>query len=225
MPAKRCAPTSFPTATRVEWIADLCVHVVGVGAGLVGGTVLLIVALPHVTAGAAASLSVYAAGLLGMFTLSALYNLARNPARKFVLRQLDQSAIFVMIAGTYTPFAVLKIGGTAGTALMIFVWALALIGLVLKVARPGRADGLSLVLYLAMGWSMIFALEPLFRSVAVPVFVLLVVGGLIYTVGVVFHLWSNLRFHNAIWHGCVLVGAACHYAAVFGSIALPNGFS
>ena len=160
-----------------------------------------------------------------MFTLSALYNFARNPARKFVLRQLDQSAIFVMIAGTYTPFAVLKIGGTAGTALMIFVWALALIGLVLKVARPGRADGLSLVLYLAMGWSVIFALEPLFRSVAVPVFVLLVVGGVIYTVGVVFHLWSNLRFHNAIWHGCVLVGAACHYVAVFGSIALSNGFS
>lgn len=209
--------------TRSEEIADLCIHVLGLSAGAVGVAVLLAVAIPQASAGRVVVLALYAAGLLAMLTFSALNDLVRNPDWKGIIRRLDHSAIFVMIAGTYTPFALFKIGGVGGLALLVFVWVLALIGVVLKLAGPGRGKRLSIVLYLVMGWSVVVAIGPLLASVALPVFVLLVAGGVIYTVGVPFHLWSRLKFNNAIWHVCVLVAAAFHYVAVLGAIALPPG--
>jgi hemolysin III len=181
--------------------------------------VLLALAFPAATAGTLASLLLYSAGLLAMLSFSALYNLTVTPRRKEILRRLDHSAIYLMIAGTYTPFA-LKIGGMQGIVLLSVLWGVAALGIALKLLRPRRGDGLSLVLYLAMGWSMLFALRPLIDAVTASVLVLLMAGGIVYTLGVVFHLWQRLRFNNAIWHLCVLAGAACHYAAVLNALVL-----
>jgi hemolysin III len=215
----------FPDFDPAERVADGVIHVVGVSAGAVGSAVLLAVGLPGAGVATAVSLPLYAAGLLAMLTFSALYNLTRHPERKERLRRFDHAAIFVMIAGSYTPFALVKIGGGWGIGLLVFVWVLAILGVVLKLTRPRRGDGLSIVLYLVMGWSVVVAVVPLVEAVAPPVFVLLVAGGVIYTVGVGVHLLRRLRFHNAVWHLCVLIAAGCHYAAVFAAVALPGGLS
>jgi len=213
----------FPDFDPAERAADAVIHGVGVGAAAVGSAVLLAVGLPGAGAATMVSLPLYVAGLLAMLTFSALYNLARRPERKERLRRFDHAAIFVMIAGSYTPFALVKIGGGWGAGLLAWVWALALVGVVLKLARPRRAERLSIALYLVMGWSVVVAVVPLAEAVAPPVFALLLAGGVIYTAGVGLHLWRRLRFHNALWHLCVLVAAGCHYAAVFGAVALPAG--
>jgi len=211
----------FPDFDPAERVADGVIHVVGVGVGLVAIVVLLAVGLPGADAATAVSLPLYAAGLLATLTFSALYNMARHPERKERLRRFDHAAIFVMIAGSYTPFALVKIGGGWGIGLLAWVWVLALGGVVLKLTRPRRAERLSIALYLVIGWSVLAAIVPLVEAVAPPVVALLLAGGVIYTVGVVFHLLRRLPFHNAIWHVCVLIGAACHYAAVFRAVALP----
>ncbi len=211
----------FPDFTPAERTADTAIHVVGVTGGVVGSAVLLAVGLPGADVATAVSLPLYVAGLLAMLTFSALYNLARHPGRKERLRRFDHAAIFVMIAGSYTPFALVKIGGGWGTGLLVFVWVLALAGVTLKLTRPRRAERLSIALCLVMGWSVVVAVVPLVEAVAPPVFVLLLAGGVIYTIGVLFHLWRRLPFHNAIWHLCVLIAAGCHYAAIFGAVALP----
>lgn len=217
-PANDC----FSDYTRAERIADLCIHLVGVSAGILGVGVLLILGLRDATVSVAVALVIYAAGLLAMLCFSALYHAVEHPTRKQVLRRFDHAAIFIMIAGTYTPFALARIGGTLGIGLLAFVWAIAVVGVVLKLFRPRSSHGLAMVLYLVMGWCAVVAIQPLFEAIGTAMAVLVLLGGGFYTIGVPFHLWRSLRFHNAIWHGCVLVGASFHYAAVLGSVALTG---
>lgn len=191
-------------------------HIVGIGAAVIGVAILAATVLPTATEREAVSLSVYAGGLLAMLVLSALYNhFIRRPALKNLFRRLDNAAIFAMIAGTYTPLALVKIGRVDGIALLVFVWVVALIGIVLKLAAPGKTEALGITLYIVTGWCILPLLDRLFASVALPVSVLVVIGGVIYTTGVPFHLWTRLRFHNAIWHACVVTAAACHYTAIY----------
>jgi len=202
--------------TAAERRVDLWLHIVALGAAIVGVVVLAATVLPGLSERAAISLSIYAGGLLAMLGLSALYNhFIRRPALKSLFRRLDNAAIYAMIAGTYTPFALVKIGRVDGIALLVFVWIAALIGIVLKLAAPGKAEALAIGLYMIAGWCILPLLDRLFASVALPVAVLVVIGGIIYTTGVPFHLWTRLRFHNAIWHACVVTAAACHYAAIY----------
>jgi hemolysin III len=215
---------TFRAYSRAERVADLSIHLLGVGGAIAGVMALAASVLPRGADGEILSLSLYCGGLLAMMTLSAAYHhLARTPFAKGILQRFDRAAIFTMIAGTYTPFALLRIGGTAGSALLVFVWGLALVGVGFTLFAPRAAARVSIALYLAMGWSMLPVLGELFGAVAGPVAVLVVVGGVIYTGGVVFHLWERLRFHNAIWHACVLAGAVCHYAAVYTAFALSGG--
>lgn len=202
--------------TKAERTIDLWLHVIGIGAAAVGVAVLAATIPPTASEREAVSLAVYAGGLLGMLVLSALYHhFVRRPSLKDLFRRLDNAAIFAMIAGTYTPFALVKIGRFDGIALLVFVWVTALIGVVLKLTTRGKADTLAIVLYMVTGWCILPILDRLFASVTLPVSILVVIGGIIYTTGVPFHLWTRLRFHNVIWHACVVVAAACHYAAIY----------
>jgi hemolysin III len=159
---------------------------------------------------------VYAVVLITMLSLSATYNLWPVSPRKWLLRRFDHSAIYLLIAATYTPF-ITQVGDREFTiAFLVGVWGLAIVGAILKLSFPGRFDRLSIWLYLAMGWSGIFAYEK--GAVAFPssTLMLIAIGGALYTLGVLFHSWERLRFQNAIWHGLVLVGAGCHFTAVAG---------
>ncbi len=197
-----------------ERLADNIIHIVGVASGLIACVVLAVLALPSAGARMAVSVSLYASGLMSMLSCSALYNMARDGTFKRMLRRLDHSAIFVMIAGTYTPFALQVIGGTWGFGLLAFVWTVAVGGVVMKLVWPHRFERLSIVAYLLLGWCIVAALEPLLAGISIPGFVLLIAGGALYSLGVVFHLWTRLPFQNAIWHGFVLAAAGCHYAAI-----------
>jgi hemolysin III len=196
-----------------EWRVDAVVHVVGLICGLAACAILAIVGWPNEDAAVLLSLAVYGAGLLAMLGCSALYNLADGP-RKALWRRLDHAAIFVMIAGTYTPFLVIAIGGAWGTGLLIFVWTVAAVGVVLKLLDPGRLETLSIAAYLSLGWTILVAIDRLIAAVSLRAFVLLAAGGILYSVGVLFYRWHRLPYQRAIWHGFVLTAAACHYFAI-----------
>jgi hemolysin III len=158
-----------------------------------------------------------------VFACSAAYHLARDGALKALLRRFDHAAIYFKIAGTYTPFAAIKMADAAGLALLAGVWAVTAFGATAKLLWPGRLVRTSYVLYLAQGWAIVAALGPFASAVSGRVLALLLAGGLIYTVGVVFHLWERLPYHNAVWHGLVLAASACHFAAIVDAVGLAGG--
>lgn len=214
-------PFTFPQYAAAERRADAAVHLLGVSASLAAFPVLALLALPQGSALSILSLAIYGTGLIAVFGFSAAYNLVQRPDWKEILRRLDHAAIFVMIAGTYTPFSLVVIGGTWGLALLAAVWAVAALGVALKLFLPRRFERASILLYLAQGWAILVVVEPLVAALSTPALVLLVTGGLLYTLGVVFHLWRRLPYHNAIWHLMVLAAAGCHYAAILEAVALP----
>jgi hemolysin III len=210
----------FPQYTWRERVADGCIHVVGVTASLVAAVVLMIAASQMLPTHSILPLGIYSTGLVAMFGCSAAYNLTMRPRPKEVLRRFDHAAIFVMIAGTYTPIALLAIGGTWGVVLFVVVWSLTLIGVAIKLFYPRTFERTSIAIYLAQGWAALITIDPLVSSVPGPSLLLLGIGGILYTVGVAFHLWRSLRYHNAIWHGFVLVATSLHYAAMLAAMRL-----
>src|SRR6478736_6492668 len=199
---------------RAELIADGIVHGIGVFGGLVAATVLIVLTAIYATAVEVAVVSVYVAGLLAMLVLSATYNLWPISRAKWLLRRFDHSAIYLLIAATYTPFILeVKDSGFA-LVLLAGVWCVAILGIVLKLLCPGRFDRVAVGIYLAMGWSGVMLYGPVVRALPALVLGFVLAGGLLYSFGVIFHAWRRLRFQNAIWHGFVLLGAACHYTAV-----------
>lgn len=197
-----------------ERIADGCVHLVGVTASLIGLLTLLVVGVTSNTALWAVSLGIYGLALVACFTCSAGYHLILRPKVKAIFRRLDHAAIFVMIAGTYTPFALMKMEPGTGLILLAVVWSIAAIGVAIKLLAPRYLEGVSTALYLLQGWAIVAAWHPLTEAVSARVAVLLLVGGLLYTVGVIFHLAERLPYRSAIWHGFVLTAASVHFAAV-----------
>jgi hemolysin III len=199
---------------RAELIADGVVHGIGVFGGVVAATVLIVLAAVFASAYEIVSVSIYAAGLLAMLGFSAAYNLWPVSRSKWLLRRLDHSAIYILIAATYTPVFVQLQDRVFAMSLLAGVWSVAVVGVVLKLFFPGRFDRVSVGLYLAMGWSGIIAYDRGLSSLPHLAVWLIAVGGLLYSFGVIFHAWRRLRFQNAIWHCFVLLGAACHYTAV-----------
>lgn len=199
---------------RAELIADGIVHAIGIILGLIAATALLVLTAVYATWRDILGVSIYVAGLLTMLVVSATYNLWPVSRAKWVLRRYDHSAIYMLIAATYTPFIMVLPTSVFSVALLIGVWCVAIFGIVLKLGWPGRFGGLSLGLYLGLGWSGIMLYDWVVAEL--PRFALWFVfaGGALYSFGVVFHAWRRLRFQNAIWHGFVLLGAACHYTAV-----------
>ena len=197
-----------------EWRVDALVHIVGVTLGVAACIALAIVALPNAGLAVLASLAVY-----GMLGCSAVYNIGGRDQRKTLWRRLDHAAIFVMIAGTYTPFAALAIGGTWGMGLLVFVWTVASAGVVLKLIHPGWRETLSIAAYLLLGWTILVAMDRLSAAVSLPALVLLAAGGILYSIGVLFCQWERLPYRKAIWHGFVLTAATCHYFAILDVLA------
>jgi hemolysin III len=219
---KQIASTSFHAAAdamqwnydRAELIADGVVHIVGICFGLVAATALIVLTAVYATAVDIAAVSVYVAGLLAMLVLSATYNLWPVSRAKWVLRRFDHSAIYMLIAATYTPLIIEVKDSFFAIALLIGVWCLAIVGIVLKLALPGRFDRLAVGLYLAMGWSGLMLYDAVVKALPTVALGFLIAGGVLYSLGVIFHAWRRLRFQNVIWHCFVLSGAACHYTAV-----------
>ena len=205
------APPSYSLA---EEIANAITHGVGVLFAIIGLAVLTAFATLHGDAWTVTACAVFAAALIICFTTSTLYHSIRIERIRPVLRALDHSAIFLLIAGTYTPFMLINLRGPWGWSLLAIIWTLAITGIALRLFLRGRLHGLVVGLYVAMGWAVVIAIEPMLEHVPVGGLVLLVAGGLAYTGGVGFYKWRRLPYNHAIWHGFVLVGAALHYFAV-----------
>lgn len=207
--------------SRRELAADAVVHVLGLSLGGIGAVAIVVLAALSPAPGRLAPIIVYAIGLVAMLGCSAAYNVFRASPRRDWLRRFDHAAIFVMIAGTYTPFTTLGLDTAWSIGLTSVIWLAAATGVVLKLWQPRRVETISVVLYLALGWLGLVALEPLLTSHEAVTLVLILAGGLIYSGGVIVHLWKSLPYQNAIWHGLVLVAACVHYVGVL-SVVLPS---
>jgi hemolysin III len=214
-PEARDYPLTLGQARRARR-ADAVVHLLGVPLGLIAAGVLLGRAALVPDAGALTwlSLLLYAATLVAMLVFSAAYNLTRAAHRIERLRAIDHATIFLLIAGTYTPFMLVKVGGPWGAGFTAFVWVCALAGAALKIAFPRRLERLSIALYLLLGWSVLMTLNTLTQSVAAGPLWLLVAGGLTYTAGVGVYLLKRFTYHKALWHLFVLIAACLHYLAI-----------
>ncbi|MGY8684482.1 hemolysin III family protein [Bradyrhizobium sp. UFLA05-153] len=199
---------------RAELIADGVIHAIGVLTGIVAASVLVVLAAVNASAVDIVGVSIYVAGLLSMLVLSATYNLWPVSPAKWILRRFDHSAIYLLIAATYTPFILELKDSTFALALLVGVWCVAILGIVLKLGWPGRFDRVAVGIYLAMGWSGLMLYDAVVKALPTMALWFVVAGGALYSLGVIFHAWRRLRFQNAIWHGFVLAGAACHYTAV-----------
>ncbi len=194
--------------------ADAAVHALGVLLGVVGAVAMLIVAAQSPGRGQVVPILVYVTGLLAMLGCSAAYNLRISSPRREWLRRFDHAAIFVMIAGTYTPLTVLKLREPWSSGLTAVMWTAAALGIAAKLLQPRRIESLSVVLYLLMGWIGLFAIDELLASVERGPLLLLLAGGVVYSLGTIFHLSSRLRYQQALWHASVLLAASIHYAAI-----------
>jgi hemolysin III len=201
-----------------ETIADAVIHILSVVLAIGGAAALIVIALQGANTAQFAAIAIYLAGFLAMFGFSAAYNLWPVSPIKWWLRRFDHSAIYLLIAATYTAFMLPMHGATPAVVLAI-IWATALAGMAIKFFWPGRFDRTSVGLYLSMGWSGVFTIGPITAALAPVTLWLIAAGGVLYSTGVVFHAWRSLRFQNAIWHGFVLTAAGCHYAAVVTSLA------
>jgi hemolysin III len=207
---------------RTETLADGVIHIVGLALALIAAIGLVIFAYGSSRGFEVASVVIYACCLLTMLGFSAAYNMWPISPRKWWLRRLDHSAIFLFIAATYTPLIARMSLGERGFVFLIAIWFLAALGVLLKYFLPGRFDRLSIALCLCLGGSGVFAYESVVAVLPRATLWLIAIGGGLYSIGVVFHLWERLRFQNAIWHGLVLAAAGCHYAAIIGCIAVAN---
>lgn len=201
-----------------ELLADAIVHGLALLAGLIAFPLLLGHALREAGVGTFAALAVYAAGFFLMWGFSLAYNMVPPSALKWLLRRFDHSMIYVMIAGTYTA-VVPHLDGAWAWGLAVLVWAGAVLGIVVKVALPGRYDRLSILAYVMLGWVGVIAIGPVSAALPAVSLWLLVAGGLTYIAGVAFYVWERLRFQTAIWHGFVAVAAGLHFAAVAVAVA------
>src|ERR1700730_8117456 len=216
------AATGFMRYRAGELAADRIIHVMGTLAGAVGSAVLVGIAAGVANRPIFYASLVYSVCLLAMLGCSAAYNLASNASRRAFLRPLDHAAIFLMIAGTYTPFTTCRLHGVWAIGMTAAVWIGAVTGAVMKLICPRRIERVSIVAYLALGWIILVGIRPMLSSLDDWTAVLIGVGGVLYSIGTGFHLWRALPFHNAIWHSYVLVAAGCHYAAILHGVVLAR---
>ncbi|HRO32759.1 MAG TPA: hemolysin III family protein [Brevundimonas sp.] len=207
-------------ASRAERQADLWVHLIGLILAGVGGIVLATLAAVYAGVGEAVATAIYALCLIAMLTASTVYNLTRPCAARPVLRRLDEAAIFLMIAGSYTPFTTQRFEGWWSIGFTVLVWSIALAGVAAKMVAPRLSDGFWSAVYAVFGWLAVLALKPMLDTVHPIALGLLVAGGLIYTAGVFVFISPKVKFRRAIWHGFVVAGAGAHWAAVLVGVVL-----
>lgn len=205
-----------------ELVADGIVHGVGIVAGATAGAVVLALALLKTAPAEAPALAIYLGSLLAVLSVSMAYNLWPLTPIKSVLARFDQAAIFLFIAGTYTPFLAIMGGSAVSILMMVLVWGASLVGIALKLIVPERFGRLAILLYLGIGWSGVLVFRQLAESLPPVALFLLVAGGIVYSIGIVFHLWDRLRFHGALWHGFVVVAAMLHLAAILDCMVISR---
>jgi len=212
---------SYPAYTRAERIADALVHIFGICAAIVGIALLFAVWAFTMDGATLAATVLYCAALLLMLTASAAYHMAAHTWARPFLRRLDHAAIYLKIAGTFTPLAVF-LGTAFGYVVVAIVWTCALIGASAKLmTAPGKMTT-GWVPYVALGWAGLALLVPLSAVLPGLSLAMIVAGGLLYTAGVVFYCWESLRFSNAIWHGFIVIASACFFIGISAALA-QNG--
>ncbi len=198
-----------------EEIAHSVTHGFGLLLSVIGLATLVVYSSLYGDAWHIVSSSIYGSSLIVLYTSSTLYHAVTLPNLKRVLQRLDHAAIFLLIAGTYTPFTLVNLRGGWGWTLFGMVWSVAIAGMVMEMIVVKRYRRLSIGLYLGLGWLVMIAIGPMIDSVAPGGLILLLVGGLFYSLGVIFYAWKTLVYHHAIWHLFVLAGSAFHFFAVF----------
>jgi len=205
-----------------EEIANSITHGLGIVLSLTGLVVLLISAGSSGDVSRIISSIIFGTTLILLYTVSTLYHGIQQPNVKPIMRVLDHSAIFFLIAGSYAPFALVNLKGPWGWSLFGAIWSLALCGTFLEVFLKQRRRGISVGLYLFMGWAIVIALKQLLAAVSPEGVLLLFLGGISYTGGIVFYIWRRLPYHHAVWHVFVLAGSIFHFFAVL-FYAVPSG--
>jgi hemolysin III len=201
--------------TRGEEIANALTHAVGAALGVAGLVILVTSAVMKGDPWKVVSFSVFGATLIILYTMSTLYHYAKNERVKSFLHILDHASIFLLIAGTYTPVALVTMRGPWGWSIFGVIWGIALVGIILKIFYTGRFNGLSTALYLAMGWLIVIALKPLLAAMPPAGLYWFLAGGISYSLGTVFYSWKSLRYNHAIWHLFVMGGSACHFFGIY----------
>jgi hemolysin III len=205
--------TAYPWA---EEIANSISHGFGVVFGIVGLVLLLVQAVDNgANATAITSYSLYGGSMILLFLASTLYHAIPHQKAKYWLKKFDHCAIYLLIAGTYTPFLLVGLDSPLARGLMVVIWSIALFGVIFKLAFAHRFEVLSLVTYLVMGWLSLIVIYQLVMRLAPGGVTLLAVGGVVYTLGVIFYASKRIRFGHAIWHGFVLGGCVCHFLAIY----------
>ena len=204
---------THPAHVREE-LANALTHGVGAAAALAGGAVLITLAAIRGDGWELAGAIVFGVALLLLYLASTLYHAIQHPVLKGRLKVFDHCAIYLLIAGTYTPFTLVGLRGPIGWWLFGTIWALALAGVVFKLFYTGRFKRLSTLIYIAMGWIVVFAAKPMVQALGPASLGWLLAGGVAYTLGTVFYMRPQMRWSHAIWHGFVIAGSMCHYTAV-----------
>ena len=201
--------------TRGEEIANGFTHALGAALGVAGLVILVTSAAMKGDPWKVVSFSVFGATLIILYTMSTLYHFAKKERAKKFLHILDHASIFLLIAGTYTPVALVTMRGPWGWSIFGIIWGIALVGIILKIFYTGRFNGLSTALYLAMGWLIVIALKPLLTLMPREGLYWFLAGGISYSLGTVFYSWKNLRYNHAVWHLFVMGGSACHFFGIY----------
>ncbi len=200
---------------KMEEVMNAVTHGIGTLLAVAGLVLLTVFATLYGEIWHVISFSIYGTTLVLLYLASTLYHSFTNERLKYIFKILDHSAIYLLIAGTYTPFTLVPLHGVLGWSVFACVWGLAILGIILKVAFVGRFKVISTLCYLIMGWMIVIAIKPLLDTVPIGGIMWLLSGGLFYTLGTVFYLWRKLPYHHAIWHLFVLAGSVSHFIAVF----------
>ena len=214
--------SQFSRRLTLEEIANAVTHGIGLLLSIAGFVVLLVFAILHGAASHIVACAIYGATLICLYAASTLYHAVISPRLKRALKIFDHSAIYLLIAGTYTPFLLLNLRGAWGWSLFGVVWGLAFAGIVFKFWFVDHFQHLSTAIYVAMGWLVIIAAKPVIEHVPTVTLLWIVAGGLLYSSGVVFYVWKRLPYSHVVWHLFVLAGSTCHYFAVLRSVLLAR---
>ena len=203
-----------PFYTLGEEIANSVTHGIGVALAVAGMTVLVVLSVIYGDAWRVVSFIIYGSSLIILYSASTLYHSVQHPKTKKVLRTLDHTSIYVLIAGTYTPFLLIGVRGVLGWTLLAIVWAMAVAGIIWKIFFLGRLEVLATIMYIFMGWIGVIAFRQLLINIPPHGVTMLFAGGIVYTLGVIFYAWEKLPYNHAIWHLFVLGGSICHFFAM-----------
>jgi hemolysin III len=206
---------------REEW-ANIATHGLGVALSVVALIMMLVAAARHGDSYHVTGVAIFGGSLILLYLMSTLYHTFTDPRRKHFFRMLDHASIYLLIAGSYTPFMLVPLRGGWGWTLLCVTWGLAVAGVLFKFLHGKRFSALSVLIYIGMGWLVVVATKPVLERVEPGAILWLAVGGLFYTSGVAFYLWRRLPYHHAIWHLFVLMGSFSHFLAVYFYV-LPSG--